>query len=369
MKIDIALRLKPFSTHPGAFVPLPGSVYGVQIFPTRLCVYDLKTADRALLMECSHNIRGPFDNFATFLDLEKECIRVFGHCPAGLLRYDIRAVEKGSNLAIDTGRSKTEEKLKWSVQANKGSVREDASTLFWQDDNAVTTPISSSMERLALGCHKKQDWEGVVQRKDIREFLPFWFRLGSIAPALKDPIIKEGTASLLTSLEKAIAASDPQAITPTLSNIFACGFCGILFPRLIDNDYQGIVDESTALSRDASPLVLLKEGARLIRSLFIRQEKEVVQILPSVPAELYCGRLTGIACPDIGIIEIEWSKKKVRRLKIYAEHDGNILLAFKGGIKRFRVRRNRRDIGFVMQVGTPLAIQKGTAYDLDLFEK
>ena len=192
-------------------------------------------------------------------------------------------------------------------------------------------------ERLSLGVHKALDWDLVKRRHSMAEILPIWHFLGQVTP--EKPSHREGTAALLDR---------------SLEHLFLAGFEGILSPRLIDTDEQGF---DLKQPEDSDPLVLLTEGARIIRNLFLQEREDVFHILPSLPKEFHCGRLT---TPSI---DMEWSKHKLRKLIVRTSKQ----LLLPKEIKRFRLKRNHKDKGEWILRDEQLPL--GARLTLDRFER
>lgn len=313
MKIQIAERLHPFSHVPGTSLVLPGSTIVLQIFPTLL---------RTPNAEVQIKLTGPVNGFTIIQDLEKCEVRVLGHAEEGYFCYLCRA-DRGLELL-------------------KGNISFSPLTF--------NSSIPSSNERLSLGSHKKQDWTLIQRRESLEEILPLWFRLGQLTPA------EEASGGLLQLCQE----QSRQTVIPALLNLFRAGFSELLVPRLQDTQYQGFTIPPIGRG---SPFGLLSEGARLIRSLFIQQDNSTLSILPKLPPQFHAGRMTGIRCPPFGELDLEWSKKEVRRLIFRAESDGELHFTFPKGVNSFRLNRQER-----LVCGSPIPIQKNLEYFLDNFQ-
>lgn len=173
---------------------------------------------------------------------------------------------------------------------------------------------------------------------------------------------------LLEECRDVISRHRPEHILFSFRKLFRAGFTTMLTPRLKDEDFQGILQNETVHEGD-TPLFLLSEGAKLIRSLFIAQNKNQISILPHLPPEFFAGRLLNIKCLSLGELDIEWTKKMLRRMVFRAVSDGEILFRFPSPLKQFRVREGRRDRGRVMHCGDLLEIKSGSFYLLDQFKK
>jgi hypothetical protein len=313
-RITIAQRLRPFSHVPGTKLVLPGSRSQLVIYPTLVVVDD---------QEISIPLTGPVDDFTIQLDLEKGYVKVWGHYQEGFLRYRIHATTDG----------------KFAIVAEK-SPQEN---LFPKEaDNLFELP---SCERLSLGMDKAQDWDMVSRRADLNEILPFWHRLGQLLP---ESHATGGTYSLL----------------PSFLNLFHAGFEGILSPRLEDTQHQGF----HLPQPKGSPLALLTEGSKLIRSLFFTQDGNQMEILPLLPPEFHAGRMIHISCGDFGTLDIEWTKKTLRRMVFHSKVKSELKFIFPKHLKTFRLCERKNQKGEIIEVGSTVQFDEGITYLLDNFK-
>jgi hypothetical protein len=323
--IEIAGRLRPFSHQPGCLALIPGTGYLVEAYPTLIRITDLK---RVVVKEVAIDVQGPLKQFTAMQDLERGCITLFS---------ELYRVHVLPNLEI--------------------SFRKNP-----------PCPAPASQERLACGSHKKQEWGRIRYACDFSEIFPLWFRLGSLLtlpPRLGD---NRGTFSLLERCRLSLIAHRPEQIIPAFERLFLAGFGDLMVPRAIDSEFQGILDLQEAPSSD-SPLYLLSEGAQLIRSLFLLQASNEVAILPNLPPELFAGRMLHISLPPFGIVDFEWSKKRIQRLQFFAQKDGIITFYFPPPLKHFRMRQTRNERGKTYVNGESLEIKSGSHYLLDQFQK
>ena len=196
-------------------------------------------------------------------------------------------------------------------------------------------------ERLSLGMHKAQDWESICRRMDFMEIFPIWHRLSAWMTAGVPS--KEGNGVLLDACQKKIDDLDKVSVLDAFENFFLAAFEGVLTPQLFDTQYQGILPRVVA-KEAISPLFLLTEGGQLIRSLFFQENPREVAILPCLPAQFHCGRMTGIETSQGSVVDFEWTKKSLRRLRLIAPQSGEIRLKLPKGIASCRMRVGRKTI-------------------------
>lgn len=314
MHITIAERLRPFSHVPGFLFILPGSTLRFQIFPALIRVHDLSGKEPLFLTEIEIGINGPVQDFTIQQDLEKGIILVWGHTLNGYMRYRITAAQKNFSFYITIEKEPVDHPLKWALTNGfqmlphqeeehpkktfiiTSQVDKISSVLFYKPKEG---------ERLSLGNHKKQDWDMMRQRAQMTEIFPLWLRLSQMLP-ICPYIAAGGTSALLERCRGVITQQEIESTLPAFNALHCAAFEGGLSPRLHDDQHQGFALPPIE-KVPHSPLQLLREGAALIRSLFVRCEEDRIHILPTLPPELHCGRFIKICCLA-GNIEMEWRK-------------------------------------------------------------
>ncbi len=232
MTIQIAARLKPFCHLPGTTCVIPLTHVRLQVFPTLLRFLDFATGKS---WEEKLDWKGPVEGFTVELDLEKGCVEVFGKTQSGFRRVPIK-----QHLAMK----------------------------------------KPEIERLSLGSHAKLDWQLVLRRMDMEEMVPVLFQLGQLVP----------DSAATTPILDFLTFSDKNEIAAQLASFFKTGFHGMLAPRLTDEDFQGIVEEGKAVG---SPLALLREGYKAVRSLLFTED-DGFSFLPNLPPQFHAGRLLNL---------------------------------------------------------------------------
>ncbi len=326
MNISIAARLKPFSHLPGTRCLIPGTQKIVEAYPALVRIYDFSGK---ILKEIPFDIEGPLKNFTVMQDLERGCVTIFSE----VTRFHIFP---GGEVVFKK--------------------------------NPPLLPIVNR-ERLSLGSHKKQEWEAIKKRGDFCEIFAFWYRLGSLLILPKQEHEESsGMFFFLKQIREAIAEHRPEKIVPLFNKLFLAGFSDMLIPRASDVDHQGILP-SSVLSSTLSPLYLLTEGARLIRSLFFVQNMNELFFLPNLPPECFAGRMTHVSCLPFGTLDFEWSQKQIKKIHLHALQDAEIGLHFPKDIRSFRLRSQKEEKGLRVSCGERLEIKSGSLYLLDQFQK
>lgn len=336
MKITIAERLHPFSHERGIRFLLPHTSLVIQVFPTRLFFADLKgrIAPFSLSFEC----KGPMPLTAT-LDLQQEHLLISAESREGYIRYRIKREEKGVALTL--------EKAPGGKLRCFPSYLLETLILFKEEPLLLPFPLDeekqpANKERLSLGMHKSQEWEKIRRRADFKEIFPLWFALSRcIPPSHGKEIPRIGNYTLLEECRTAIQKGKKEEILALFTPLFLSTFEGVLVPRTFDTEYQGILSSQEISEEGVSPLSLLTSGGELIRALFFQEKGEALAILPCLPPLFSCGRMVSIQAADRYQLDIEWTKKNLRRIRLYARKEGICRLKLPKGISSVRLKRGR----------------------------
>ena len=336
-EITIAERLRPFSHQMGTVCLLPGTSFYFEIFPSLIRVYDLSVSRseatgsvaNPVKEEIKRNCQGPVRQFTVQLDLEKAKICVWGFSNQEFFRYHIHSTADGKGYFIFEDKEKKE---------------------------GYTPPLT---DRLSLRSQKSQDWEMIQRRQDLAEIFPLWLRLGQLVPQMEvEKLSLEGGT---LDFFQACQGRDLQSFM----NFFHAAFKGLLVPTLNDEKHQGFT--LSTLKKEVRPLVILSEGAKLIRSLFFYYQFSEMKILPSLPIEFHAGRLINLQF-EYGLVDIEWSKKQIRRLNVRTLKSGEIHLSCQKDVKRCRLRVGDQDKGKHVLFPLTLALEADTHYYFDNFQ-
>lgn len=329
MKISIAERLRPFSHVPGTKFLLPKTSLCVQIFPTRLYFNDLKNTKRTFTITL--DLKGPITNFTAELDLEKGWIRVFGMTQEGFMRFYLQADESGVWLKMEkTPREKV--RGSWLLGEEFCLAKEERVLLDAQVGLAV-----SLVPRLSLGMHKLQDFDQVRKRRDLKEIFPHVLQLASFVPTVSTHCHHP----LLMACWQAIENEEKEKLSTLFEHIFCACFEGVLTPRWIDSDHQGIIEE---LPQDGCPLHLLAQIAACMRALFFQESAEEIALLPSLPPQFHAGRLINLQTAKGPILDLEWSKKRLKKVIITPNGAHQITLKVPKGIHSLRYNGKRHAV-------------------------
>ena len=341
MHLTIAERLRPFCHLPGTSTILLGLGYQVEIFPCLFRLYDLNEAYPRRLIEVGIELKGPFQQFTVCNDLEKGRVTISGKAREGWFRYHLISGRQQSQVRLLVDRAPNggvtfvHGDARDVLKANEGIDLIDNESRF-----EAYQP--SACDRLSFGNHKAQDWELIKRRQSLSEIFPHWHRLGQLIPSFPYPMKEEGTLVLLGTCAR---QEVPEKAEESWLNLFQASFRSMLVPRLEDHDHQGLVEIPLRLNKATSPLVLLREGSRLIRRLFVQQEQGQISFLPFLLPSLHQGCLLDVPLEGEGRMSMEWTKKVIRRLTIFVERDQELLLHFRSNVRSYRLRQHHQDKG------------------------
>lgn len=363
MNLEIAERLKPFSHLPGTSLILPGSAYQVQIFPCLIRIYHLRETLPVLVTELTLDLQGPVQQFTVCNDLEKGRISVGGKSAQGWVRYHLFSSSQQDHIRLFAERTPLTGLVLHQEQI-KHTLQNGESYPILGHDKAFDPYQIPSCDRLSLGNHKAQDWDLIKRRLCLQEIFPHWHRLGQLVPAYPLVDSKEGTLALLEECRDRITQNKPEKTEQSWLNLIQAGFGQLLVPRLEDREFQGIAPSLFSLK--CSPLVLLSEGAQLIRHLFIQFRENHIHFLPHLLPSLSCGRLLDVAWAG-GKIDLEWTKKTIRRVILYSAQEQEVDMHFRSDVQSYRFRQNLHDKGIRKSCQETLFLHKNSHYLFDNF--
>ena len=350
MHMTIAQRLRPFSHVSGTPFILPGTSLRFQIFPASIQVYDLALAGSPLIQHLLLDVKGPVRDFTVTQDLEQPSLHVWGKTAEGYLRYRIGAVPGTTNRFL--------------IKTEKFS---GGGMLIPELEGVLAYPRLPKIERLSFGCHKKLDWVLMHRRQNFEEILPVWFQLGQLTPGFRTAGHPNHNGSFLSECAKEIEQGNVAAILPNFYNLYLTSFEGGLCPHANGAQFLGF---SKPHGEEEHPLSLLTEGASLIRRICIEDEGERIALLPALPQELHAGRFLNVQCKNGAVLDVEWSKKQIRRVMLKTGGKDHLLqLQVQKGLKQFRLREAPNAQGKRVFCGAPLALKANSIYYFDRFEK
>lgn len=304
-------RWRPFSHRPGTRCWIPYSEWVVEIFPAMLQV-----GDHSFPL----HLTGPVKEFTVQLDLEKDCVWVWGIAKEGHYRFSLRA--EGGSLVLLVDRAPKE-----GLQIGGALLKSKESLPLTKGPSFRLEP---SLERLSLGSWKAQE----VERMDLCLIAPILFLIGQKVAAEALPLDVPLEHFVLTSLS------------------------GLFVPHDGDPLHQGVAPPT----KQTTPFALLKGAYLLIRSFLLAESSDELQILPRLPADWETGKVFHLQA-EKGEIDFEWSQGSPHRLYFRPTQSGEVCFSFPSNIRTFRCGSKR------LENRTPLKVEKGCSIVLDRFQQ
>ncbi len=310
---------------------IPKSNWALEAYPKEIRFF---YEEISVLLELDLN--EPISGFTLQQDLEKDLVRVFGRAKEGYFHFEIS--HEGKKIIITLKRGKS---ISYQF-AGKKDVLERHQFLEIETEPSFETYHT---ERLSLGVTKKLDWEMVLRRGQLKEILPVLFFLGQkIDPS------NVNTSFSIDSIELFIKAH----------------FEHLLFPKRSLDKRLGINGEDLPSYMPLS--AILYKSYEKIRSFFIEEEKGTVSIFPNLPKEFVSGKLIGLKL-SCAIIDIEWTKQKIRRVRIASTSEGVLEIKWPKDVDSYRLKSKPQEKGKMISSSEEILLSPGLIYYLDKFQK
>jgi len=347
VKISIFKKQILFSHKVGVCFLIPKTSYSVKIYPTRIELINLEGSEKQIF---NWDFEWPVEKFMATLDLEKERVELEGKSEKGFFRFWLFAKEKKILLSLAKG-------------PKEGVAIKPIGNMLPKDELTLINDLSickTTDEKLSFGSHKALDVEKIEERKDLKEIFPLLFSLEQKIN-IEGKTHREGMAKYLDFPE------EKKALEKRFIDLFTGGFSSFV-PKLTDS-YRGYLSSEVTIDKEASPLILLKETGKMIRSLFFTQEKNHLFLLPKLLQPFTSGRMIGIDCKDVGRVDFEWSERRLRKVIFTPKVTGQIVLHPPKDVQSFRLRCSREDRGKTLNPGDPIDITELKPLFFDRFEK
>jgi hypothetical protein len=282
------------------------------------------------------DLNEPISGFTLQQDLEKDVVRVFGRAKEGYFHFEISHEGKKIITILKRGKS-----IPYIFSGKKG-VLERHQFLEIETEPAFETYHT---ERLSLGVTKKLDWEMVLRRGELKEILPVLFFLGQkVDPSLADSSFE------IDSIEIFLKAYFDHLLLPKRSLDKRLGVSGKDLPSHI------------------SLAAILYKSYEKVRSFFIKEERGSISIFPNLPKEFVSGKLIGLKFSS-AIIDIEWTKQKIRRVRIVAILEGVLEIKWPKEVDSYRLKYRPQEKGQMVASSEEILLLPGKIYYLDKFQK
>jgi len=353
MLIRIKEKFKIISHDLGTSFLILNTSYFVKIYPGILSFKDLSSNNT---FKVFLKFQGSVKNFTILQNLFNGNIEVNFHTKKGFLAYKIFVKEKNVYLYFDRI---TDQDLKIEFN-NLINVSLKQKILLPIKLISITIPE----ELLFLGIYKKSDLYFIRKRENLNEILPFIFLYSQFyLEARYSCCLKK--KCLLKEINKCIQKKEKQNLNETFLNAFKVHFFSAFIPRMNDEEYQNIVDID---EKGLNPFCVFNNFYHSIKSMLIEFSDNQLFILPCLLKEFHHGRAVNIKT-SIGSIDIEWSKKLLKKAIFRPLRNDRLKLVLQSDIKTFRIRTSKNEKGKIFKNLDNIAFQKNKIYLLDKFKK
>ena len=187
MKIKIDKKFRIYSFTAGSSLIIPNTSVEVKISPIRLLFIDRAENESSNVLEIFFGLKGFFEKFTIFQDLEKSVVEVLFFLEKKYFKYEIFLKDKKINLFLK--------------RAPRKSINlENGKKLFLKKLYSLPLKVENfcfkkQREKLFLGSSKALNVENIRRRMDLKEIFPILFYMGQMVPEM--PFKHEGVATLL----------------------------------------------------------------------------------------------------------------------------------------------------------------------------
>jgi hypothetical protein len=349
LKIKIRNDLYPYTFSFNKDILLTNTNYLVKVFPSLLIFRDINNKKE---FEVELDIKGPVKDFRVIQDLKRGLLSISFFSLDDFISFKILTSD---NAAI------VFEKIKSNIL----NIKIDNTSFIASSKKSYDLPIKivsnlSAQEKLSFGNHKKQEIDQINQREDLLEFIPFIYGLSQFFD-----IKKSFNINFFIELEKKIDSKQKDNLEEAFLNIKKAFFYDFFVPRNFDFDYQNIFFENL---KNIESIYILKEYARLIRKTLISEENNLLNILPCLTKQFFCGRMINIH-QSFCDLDIEWSKKLIKKMIVKPFLDKEISFKFQTKIKTFRLKKSLKEKGEILKNNQKILLKKDGVYYFDRFQK
>jgi hypothetical protein len=325
---------RPLTRRPGAWAPLPGSDWKVQLFPTQIRL--LGPQGQRLIQDLP--VQGAVRTWTAQLDLDRHEIRLWGEANSYFCAT-LRAKEQAIHLTLG---------------------RQQLQQLILVEGVESWAP---TQERLQFGNHSVQDVDKLGSNLPLSHVVPTWFRLGISLPRQQ---AQPQELSLLGLLAQKVEEGNRSGVGQAILQNRRAAFQDLWAPQAVDHGFWGFGIPPT-LQDDQH---LMSAGAWLLRDMVLKTVGFQATLLPCLPKELPAGRLLRAAWPEVGSLEIEWTRGRPRQVLLTPSHAASIQLHWQEGAARLRPLKEQvpvRSEARSLRSGEKLEVVPGRPLLLDRF--
>lgn len=324
MTISVHHKLKPFSHSKKQQVLVPGFSTLFTSYPCRLEGYNL--LHMKPLFSIDFKIANYYTDFTTEVDFEKKILRIFGKPEAGYVEFKIF---KEANVIFLKLERCFQDRLEVKLN-DQEMILNIKETLKLAEE---TIALYDTHERVDFGVSKKQDFTSLEEQKNLKQYLPYLFSLGTKLK-LFEPLNIVYPLSFIKTWNSLNQNELKKAFEKLFHGFFSSGFV----PSFEDQYYQGLNSDSGS---KVSPLYLLSFVAFWFKDALVKQTGSSLEFFSQLPKELVAGKAVDL-CFDFGKVHIEWTKGFLRQIVLVVDKDVGLDLVFPKNVKSFRMKKNKK---------------------------
>jgi hypothetical protein len=324
---------RPLTRRPGAWAPIPGTLWKAQLFPTQIRLEG--PLGQRVVRDLP--IEGAVQEWTAQLDLDRFAIRMWGKAkqPFSILLQ----AQAGCILWRKEGRDHHFEVLASNVEMHE-----------------------PTKERIQFGEHALQDVDR-LNSHSLSHAVPTWFRLGY---PLQANGLTPDEPSLAGQWAASVARSDRQGVAQAIHQLRKAGFHDLWNPQSQDTGFWGF-----GLPPTLQPAFqLLASGARLLRDMVVQHQAQDMSLLPCLPKELPAGRWLYGEWTGVGVVHFEWTRGFPRRMLLVPTHQTAAVLRWQGTQARLSPLLDgnpQKQAALQIKSGQPFEVLPGQSVLLDRF--
>lgn len=317
----------PIVTHAfPSLVWLPGSSYALEIFPGCLEVHGVLNGCFFLERPCQ------FIEHTTRLNLLDQSVTIEGMTPSGFQRLHIHKIQEGWVIEPKKNR------LQCTWQQKTLILEKNQQFVFIAEKNCLLVELTKA--RLVLASPNASNWDTLLCKRMVASIVEQLYLVSS----------DECTTT--------------RFLESDLQNLLFKGFRGVLVPRVG-------TDVCARWGRDFWPSdsfkTSLAELKVLLRSFFIREEREQLKLVSALPSYFPAGQLLDETAFDGAVrLSFDWRKGSVRRVLIMPQKDIQFSLCIPDA-HSFRLRVLGNKVVTQEVLGQIRTFKKDKRYLLDNF--
>jgi hypothetical protein len=334
MSHKLKQKIMPFTHTPGPRVWLPYTFWAMRIFPSRLEFYDCSKDRLNLCATLEWTLMCRVEGFNVELNLERGYVSIEGNDGESFFRFIVLASENlNPILYLKKRRGNciyTTSEMKIEVGASFELIDKQwvLSSL-----NPLLPRKLSTTSQIYLGSDKQQNWDQVYSSNDPKRWVPLLCRSRYFWPkGLREQTYK---SQAYLDLMESLLNIAPRKLWDRLMDYAMTHCSGLLLSSWEDIHYScGKQWKSEKGLSSLVPLCLLTLG---FEHLLYSLDDNQLRLLPKMTPEIACGKLSNLQIGGFSI-SYEWSRERLKKVKISSLNQQKIELVFPKAIRGGRVR-------------------------------